>query len=58
MADMLAGRLHVADRRFTLGAAPVVAGDPLPAARERALALGADAVLTPATPRPETACEG
>jgi threonine dehydrogenase-like Zn-dependent dehydrogenase len=33
-----------------IGAAPIVTVDPLPAARERALALGADLALDPADP--------
>ncbi|MDR3360190.1 MAG: zinc-binding dehydrogenase [Bifidobacteriaceae bacterium] len=33
-----------------VGAAPIVAVDPLPAARERALAFGADAAFDPASP--------
>jgi threonine dehydrogenase-like Zn-dependent dehydrogenase len=39
---------HAVQLARMLGAAPVVAIDPRPAARERALALGADAALDPA----------
>ncbi|WP_344216633.1 zinc-binding dehydrogenase [Nonomuraea bangladeshensis] len=42
---------HAVQLLRLVGAAPVIAIDPLPAARERALALGADAVLDPADPK-------
>ena len=42
--------VHAVQLLRLVGAAPVVAVDPLPAARERALALGADAALDPAEP--------
>lgn len=41
---------HAVQLLRLVGAAPVVAVDPLPTARERALALGADAVLDPGDP--------
>ncbi|MEW9550539.1 zinc-binding dehydrogenase [Nonomuraea sp. NPDC050783] len=41
---------HAVQLLRLVGAAPVIAVDPLPAARERALALGADTALDPADP--------
>ncbi|MEH0844019.1 zinc-binding dehydrogenase [Micromonospora sp. CPCC 205711] len=41
---------HAVQLLRLVGAAPVIAVDPLPAARERALTLGADAALDPADP--------
>ncbi len=41
---------HAVQLLRLIGAAPVVAVDPLPEARERALAFGADVVLTPDDP--------
>ncbi|MEV5504538.1 zinc-binding dehydrogenase [Nonomuraea fuscirosea] len=41
---------HAVQLLRLVGAAPVIAIDPLPAARERALGLGADAALDPADP--------
>ncbi|MGC9665135.1 zinc-binding dehydrogenase [Planosporangium sp. 12N6] len=41
---------HAVQLLRLVGAAPIVAVDPLPAARERALAFGADAAVDPADP--------
>ncbi|GAB3432781.1 zinc-binding dehydrogenase [Actinophytocola sediminis] len=42
--------VHAVQLLRLIGAAPIVAVDPLPAARERALAFGADAAFDPADP--------